>query len=205
MTRNRRKFGAFTMLICLFYHLQLKFKVGFFRNLETVGAGAIRTKGNVMVKHLDELPIKVLRYKVANRIFQTNKDNSFLSFLTMIGPSPDWCVGQDSVQLCNMSTCEWIDETGSQLFPIDMGTDDGISFLSQNNPRKNPADIKMIAPSSDQLSPFYGESIKPFAEVRITKINERLDGSEKSNECNYSSWNEWSKCSSTCKWGVKEK
>ena len=70
-----------------------------------------------------------------------NKNAPFFSFATMIGPSPDWFVGYDSLELCNQADCNWIESHQQELFPIDAGTDDGISYLSPNLPRDTPGFI----------------------------------------------------------------
>ena len=137
------------------------------------------------------------------KYFQVNADNSYVSFLTMIGPSPDWCVGKDSVQLCSSSSCEWINETTSELYPIDMGTDDGVSFLSKNKPRSTFDKIQMIRPSTNPDSPFSGKEIKSFAQFRMTKVEENLIEALSTEKCLYTIWTEWSSCSSSCNWGVK--
>ena len=67
-----------------------------------------------------------------------NQNAPFFSFTTMIGPSPDWFVGIDSLELCNPADCKWIESYQQELFPIDAGTDDGISYLSPNQPRNIP-------------------------------------------------------------------
>ena len=42
----------------------------------------------------------------------------------MIGPSPDWFVGYDSLKLCDLADCKWIESHQQELNPIDAGTDD---------------------------------------------------------------------------------
>ena len=73
-----------------------------------------------------------------------NKNAPFFSFATMIGPSPDWFVGYDSLELCNPTDCKWIESHKQELFPIDAGTDDGISYLSPNLPRSIQGFISIL-------------------------------------------------------------
>lgn len=47
---------------------------------------------------------------------------------TFKGPSPDWVVGVDSLNLC-LKNCTWIENQIIDLFPYDAGTDSGISYM----------------------------------------------------------------------------
>lgn len=52
----------------------------------------------------------------------------FASLASMLGPSPDWCVGVDSVNLC-LPDCSWVAERSFDLFPWDAGTDSGVTYM----------------------------------------------------------------------------
>lgn len=43
-------------------------------------------------------------------------------------PSPDWIVGVSGLELC-LSNCSWIEHKELNLYPIDAGTDDGITYM----------------------------------------------------------------------------
>lgn len=53
-----------------------------------------------------------------------------LSFMVRLVPSPDWFVGVESVDLCDVD--RWKDNVTLELFPYDAGTDSGFTFSSPN-------------------------------------------------------------------------
>lgn len=56
-----------------------------------------------------------------------------MSFLTMLGPSPDWNVGLSAEDLCTKE-CGWAQKVVQDLIPWDAGTDSGVSYeVSDNN------------------------------------------------------------------------
>ncbi|MCL3781499.1 elongation factor Ts [Prolixibacteraceae bacterium JC049] len=67
-----------------------------------------------------------------------NKDNSAISLVTMIAPSPDWYVGAIAVDL--IENGEFINSKIIDGVIYDAGSDDGVTFTSANadtNPKKN--------------------------------------------------------------------
>jgi len=50
------------------------------------------------------------------------------------------------MNMCDQTTCKWFDDFSADLYPIDAGTDDGISYLSQNNPRQKQEPVHIIEP-----------------------------------------------------------
>lgn len=50
-----------------------------------------------------------------------------MSFLTMLGPSPDWNVGLSAEDLCTKE-CGWAQKLVQDLIPWDAGTDSGVSY-----------------------------------------------------------------------------
>jgi len=57
-------------------------------------------------------------------------NNTKVSFLTAIVPSPDWFVGLESVDLCPAG--QWLDTFQLEVSPMDAGTDNGLTFTSPN-------------------------------------------------------------------------
>lgn len=49
------------------------------------------------------------------------------SFLTMLGPSPDWNVGLSAEDLCTKE-CGWVQKVVQDLIPWDAGTDSGVTY-----------------------------------------------------------------------------
>lgn len=50
------------------------------------------------------------------------------SLAAMFGPSPDWCVGISSINLC-LPDCTWVEERAFNLKPFDAGTDHGPAYM----------------------------------------------------------------------------
>ncbi|CAF4293399.1 unnamed protein product [Rotaria socialis] len=103
--------------------------------------------------------------------FTTSKNHHFLSFVTMLGPSPDWVAGVSALDLC-LPDCTWMDSYEELLHPIDAGTDMGIRY---DGPKRPEIQRKPIAPIlssniTDQRSPFFGSQPPPFAKVSIKRI-----------------------------------
>ncbi|CAG5076352.1 Similar to SPON1: Spondin-1 (Gallus gallus) [Cotesia congregata] len=88
-------------------------------------------------------------------------------------PSPDWIVGVSGLELC-LSNCSWIEHKELNLYPIDAGTDDGITYMSPDSPLEDPEPIKRITTNwpNDTRSPFYdplGLDMKPMAKLHLSR------------------------------------
>lgn len=60
--------------------------------------------------------------------FRVDRWRSLVSLVSMLGPSPDWIVGVSGLQLC-LPNCTWLPETSIDLYPLDAGTDSGITYM----------------------------------------------------------------------------
>ncbi|XP_006804853.1 spondin-1-like [Neolamprologus brichardi] len=139
--------------------------------------------------------------------FSVDRTRHLMSFLTMLGPSPDWNVGLSGEDLCTKE-CGWV----------------------QRSPNKPTVPQEKIRPltSLDHLqSPFYdpeGGAITPVARVVVERIarkgeqcnvvpdtiddivadigQEEKETDDTPETCIYSGWSPWSACSSsTCEKG----
>lgn len=59
--------------------------------------------------------------------FSVDRHRHLMSFLTMLGPSPDWNVGLSAEDLCTKD-CGWVQKVVQDLIPWDAGTDSGVTY-----------------------------------------------------------------------------
>ncbi|XP_032379213.1 spondin-1 [Etheostoma spectabile] len=158
--------------------------------------------------------------------FSVDRTHHLMSFLTMLGPSPDWNVGLSGEDLCTKE-CGWVQRLDTDLIPWDAGTDSGVTYESPNKPTIPQEKIRPLTSLDHPQSPFYdpeGGAITPVAKLvveRIARKGEQCNmvpdtiddivadiGQEEKEEddtpqtCIYSGWSPWSACSSaTCEKG----
>ena len=93
--------------------------------------------------------------------------------LSKLGPSPDWIVGVSALELC-LANCSWVGEKQMNLYLWDSGTDNGVTYLSPNQPTIPQERIRRITPNnpSSSDSPFYepnNNRMRPFARLTVTR------------------------------------
>uniref|UniRef100_A0A3Q2FVB7 Spondin-1 n=1 Tax=Cyprinodon variegatus TaxID=28743 RepID=A0A3Q2FVB7_CYPVA len=138
--------------------------------------------------------------------FSVDRTRHLMSFLTMLGPSPDWNVGLSGEDLCTKD-CGWVQKLVADLIPWDAGTDSGVTYESPNKPTVPQEKIRPLTSLDHSQSPFYdpeGGAITPVARVVVERIARKVKYSlfllyDTPETCIYSTWSPWSACSSsTC-------
>jgi hypothetical protein len=79
--------------------------------------------GIVAIEH------SVLAHETAHTEFSIHRDFHFVSLSAKINPSPDWIAAVDSVSLIDEDGW-WVKEKTVDLYPYDVGTADGTTYLS---------------------------------------------------------------------------
>ncbi|XP_061773373.1 spondin-1b isoform X2 [Nerophis ophidion] len=152
--------------------------------------------------------------------FSVDQTRHLMSFLAMLGPSPDWNVGLSGEDLCTKD-CGWVQRLETELIPWDAGTDSGISYESPNKPTTPQDKIRPLTSLDHPQSPFYdpeGGAITPVARLVVERIarkgeqcnvvpdsiddivadigQEETEKDDTPETCIYSGWSPWSACSS---------
>lgn len=102
-------------------------------------------------------------------------NNTKVSLVTKLVPSPDWFIGLDSLNLCQDN--HFIDSITTEAFPLDAGTDNGFTFTAPNWPTDPPGVIFQISsqyPTHPAGSFHYPhlDKLPTLAIIQITKERE---------------------------------
>lgn len=88
----------------------------------------------------------------------------YLTFTTMLAPSPDWFTGVHGHNL--MPSGNWVENEVVTLYAYDAGTDSGTTYTSSNSDTSPQELISRI-----EISPFFvNGKVVPIGELVINKI-----------------------------------
>jgi hypothetical protein len=73
-----------------------------------------------------------------------NANHSLISSTTKISPSPDWFTGFADFNVIDNASNTWLDSFDIDTYPLDAGTDSGLSYRSEDNPTVPPREITQI-------------------------------------------------------------
>merc|ERR1711892_85569 len=102
-------------------------------------------------------------------------NNTKLSLMTAIVPSPDWFIGLASLELCQDG--DWLDYARLDASPMDAGTDNGLTFTSPNwatDPRGEVVSITNTEPAHPAASFNYPHlhTLPSIATYSLQKVRE---------------------------------
>jgi len=96
-----------------------------------------------------------------------NNHFSRVSFASMLGPTPDWFVGVNGIDLYQNG--KWVSDSTIQLYALDAGTEDGDVF-GYNNPATLPQDnIHILQASQASVLANGNPGLVPIAAARFRK------------------------------------
>ncbi|XP_069355294.1 spondin-1-like isoform X3 [Maniola hyperantus] len=150
-------------------------------------------------------------------VFRVDAKHHLVSLAAKLAPSPDWIVGVSALELCN-ANCTWRRSAILPLYPYDVGTDNGLSYMSRRSPTIPQAAVRALRPEwpRDVRSPFYSTTgeMRPIARLRLSRLRlyeKSCDAAELGGEqipenvvsiaggaCATHAWGPWGVCSVTC-------
>lgn len=96
-----------------------------------------------------------------------NSNFSYVSFLSMLGPTPDWFIGISSLNL--YSNKQWVSDTAINLYPFDAGTEDGDVFGYNNPPTVPQQPVHLLAANQATVLANGNPVLAPIATVRFVR------------------------------------
>lgn len=96
-----------------------------------------------------------------------NSNYSYVSFESMIAPSPDWFVGLNGINLLRHG--QWVNDTTINLYVYDAGTEEGDVF-GYANPATVPQQIiRLLTAQTGMVLANGNPSLGPIASIRLIK------------------------------------
>lgn len=99
--------------------------------------------------------------------FEIDEANPLVTLASMLGPTPDWFIGVDSLELFQGGM--WLDNVVIELFPFDGGTLTGNEFrLFTGDPNDPQQPISRITDDTGQI--IGGGSLGTFTFTRVSAV-----------------------------------
>ncbi len=96
-----------------------------------------------------------------------NSNYSFVSLISMLGPTPDWFTGISGIDL--YSGNKWVSDTTINLYTFDAGSEDGDVF-AYNNPSTMPQQtIRLLLAADATVLANGNPTLAPIATIRFMK------------------------------------
>ncbi|CAB3222600.1 unnamed protein product [Arctia plantaginis] len=109
--------------------------------------------------------------------FRVTRRHHLVSLVMALLPSPDWFLGVSNMELCDATTNMWAENITFNLYPLDAGTDSGLTFESPNDETSPPQTI-----TSADIAPNRApkEDTRPYARLlfHLVRTYSNLDCSE---------------------------
>lgn len=104
--------------------------------------------------------------------FEADKDFPLVTFVSMLGPSPDWFVGVSGLSLRD-DNGHWLKELVVDLNPLDAGTRDANRFKMRGPLTDPPGPVSEITTQSGQI--IGSDSLGTMTITLISPIQERIE------------------------------
>ena len=105
--------------------------------------------------------------------FNVTSSHSYISWVSMIAPSPDWFIGTNSLNL--LENGEWLKEKTINLKVYDAGSDSGDTFSASNSatsPRENITRLTTSPSDTDFEGGKHRSNDKFIATIVISKLED---------------------------------
>lgn len=138
---------------------------------ETGGGAPVLAEIDSMIKARSGLALLLFVappvYSSTTVNFYCNSQYPRISFASMLGPTPDWFVGINSLNLNRNN--QWVPDTTISLYAYDAGTEEGDAF-GYNNPATLPQqDIRILQASQATVLANGNSQLAPIATARLVR------------------------------------
>lgn len=96
-----------------------------------------------------------------------NSNYSFISLISMLGPTPDWFTGISGIDL--YAGNKWASDTTINLYTFDAGSEDGDVFGYGNPPTMPQQNVRLLQASEATVLANGSATLAPIATIRFVK------------------------------------